>query len=103
MIIIVLPACMYVQICACLILAEVRRRLWNAWNLSYYGWLVATMQVLGTKPGTLQEQQVLLAAETSLQPGGFASHHGFLVAVNLHIFVTPIEVICSIFIGLSIF
>lgn len=45
---------------------EARRRCQLPWNWSYKQ-LRATMQMLGIKPGPLQEQSVLLTAELFLQ------------------------------------
>lgn len=92
-----LPACLCEQTRACLILAEGRSRLQNPWNWSYYGRLLATMRVLGTKPGSSARAPSTLAAEPSLQPRGLASHHGLLVITNLHILVMPTEGSCSFY------
>jgi hypothetical protein len=44
-----------------------QKRTWIPWNWSY-GWVWATMWVLGAEPGPWQEQQVLLITKPSLQP-----------------------------------
>jgi hypothetical protein len=57
-------ACMYVCVHMHAVLLEVRRKHQFPWN-GRDRWLVVTMWILGN-PGSLEEQSVLLSAESSL-------------------------------------
>lgn len=53
--------------CACLVAEETKKGVWIPWNW-YYERCQSSCRYLEPSPGPLQEQQVLLTTERSLQP-----------------------------------